>query len=199
MKIDLTVTVTEEILKLMSSMTASGQIPPVVQFGHIGTHFDVMNKTFPLENTERRGILFDVSHVKDREIEADDIHMDEIAEHDFIMFYTGCLTENKFGTPAYLQTRLELADALITNLLNKKVSMIGIDFPGIRKPAEHPRADQYCADHGVFVIENLANLDVLLAAAKGQPFLVHTYPVNYEGLTGLPCRVVAEVQQPQGR
>jgi kynurenine formamidase len=119
--------------------------------------------------------------------------MDEIAEHDFIMFYSGCLKENKFGTPAYLQTLLELSDALITDLVNKRVSMIGIDFPGIRKPAEHFRADQYCADHGVFVIENLANLDTLLAVAKGQPFLVHTYPVNYEGLTGLPCRVVAEV------
>lgn len=193
MKIDLSVTVTEEILKLMSSMTAAGKIPPVVQFGHIGTHFDVMNKTFPLENTERRGILFDVSHVKDREIAAGDISMGKIAEYDFVMFYTGCLKENHFGTPGYLQTRLELSNALITDLVNKKVSMIGIDFPGIRKPAEHPQADQYCADHGVFVIENLANLEILLAAVKDQPFLVHTYPVNYEGLTGLPCRVVAEV------
>ncbi|GBG56919.1 cyclase [Sporomusaceae bacterium FL31] len=193
MKIDLSVTVTEEILNLMSSMTAAGQIPPVVQFGHIGTHFDVMDKKFPLENTERRGILFDVSHVKEREIEADDINIDKITDHDFVMFYTGCLKENKFGTPEYLQTHLELSNALITELLNKKVSMIGIDFPGIRKPAEHPQADQYCADHGVFVIENLANLDELLATAKEQPFLVHTYPVNYEGLTGLPCRVVAEV------
>lgn len=130
---------------------------------------------------------------KEREIEASDINLDKITEHDFIMFYTGCLQENKFGTAEYLKTRLELSDALITDLVNKKVSMIGIDFPGIRKPAEHFRADQYCADNGVFVIENLANLEILLAAAKGQPFLVHTYPVNYEGLTGLPCRVVAEV------
>ncbi len=177
----------------MASMTAAAQIPPYVQFGHLGTHFDVMNKQFPLDNTERRGILFDVSHVKQREIEAGDINIDKITEHDFVMFYSGCLKENKFGTPEYLQTQLELSDALITALINKKVSMIGIDFPGIRKPAEHPQADQYCADHGVFVIENLANLDALLAAAKGQPFLVHTYPVNYEGLTGLPCRVIAEV------
>ena len=71
--------------------------------------------------------------------------------------------------------------------------MIGIDFPGIRKPAEHVKADQYCADYGIFVVENLANLDILLAAVHDKPFLVHTYPVNYEGLTGLPCRVVAEV------
>jgi kynurenine formamidase len=192
-KYDLSVTVTEEILNSMANMTATGQIHPVVQFGHIGTHFDVMNKKFPLENTERRGILFDVSHVKEREIEAGDINIDKIAEHDFIMFYTGCLKENKFGTPEYLQSHLELSNALITGLVNKKVSMIGIDFPGIRKPAEHVRADHYCADHGVFVIENLANLEILLTAVKGQPFLVHTYPVNYDGLSGLPCRVIAEV------
>ncbi|WP_378955080.1 cyclase family protein [Pelosinus sp. sgz500959] len=194
MKIDLTVTVTEEIRKLMEDMTATAQIPPYIQFGHLGTHFDVMDKKFPLENTERRGILFDVSHVKEREIEAGDINIDKITEHDFVIFYTGCLKEKKFATPEYLQTHLELSNGLITDLINKKVSMIGIDFPGIRKPAEHPQADQYCADHGIFVIENLANLDVLLAAVKGQAFLLHTYPVNYEGLTGLPCRVVAEVE-----
>lgn len=193
MKIDLTVAITEEVRKLMEDMTAAAKIPPYVQFGHLGTHFDVMDKKFPLENTERRGIVFDVSHVKEREIEAGDINMDTITEHDFVMFYTGCLKENKFGTTAYLKTHLELSNSLITDLLNKKISMIGIDFPGIRKPAEHPQADQYCADHGVFVIENLANLDVLVAATKDRPFLVHTYPVNYEGLTGLPCRVVAEI------
>lgn len=193
MKIDLTVTITEEVRKLMEDMTAAAKIPPYVQFGHLGTHFDVMDKKFPLENTERRGIVFDVSHVKEREIEAGDINMETITEHDFVMFYTGCLKENKFGTTEYLKSHLELSNSLITDLLNKKISMIGIDFPGIRKPAEHPQADQHCADHGVFVIENLANLDVLVAATKNQPFLVHTYPVNYEGLTGLPCRVIAEV------
>lgn len=31
--------------------------------GHLGTHFDVMDKEFPLEYTKRRGIVFDVSRV----------------------------------------------------------------------------------------------------------------------------------------
>ena len=34
--------------------------------GHLGTHFDVMNKEFPLEYTKRRAIVFDVSDVGDR-------------------------------------------------------------------------------------------------------------------------------------
>lgn len=193
MKIDLTVTVDEEVRKLLADATAAEQLPPFVKFGHLGTHFDVMNKTFSLDNTERRGILFDVSQVKDRKIEAGDIDMVQIKEHDFVMFYSGYLKEYKFGTPAYMKSKIELANALISDLITQKVSMIGIDFPGIRKPAEHPQADQYCADHDVFVIENLANLDVLLAEVKEKSFLVHTYPVNYEGLTGLPCRVIAEL------
>ena len=28
--------------------------------GHVGTHFDVMDKEFPLEYVERPGLLFDV-------------------------------------------------------------------------------------------------------------------------------------------
>jgi hypothetical protein len=31
--------------------------------GHLGTHFDVMNREFPLEYTRRNGIVFDVSDV----------------------------------------------------------------------------------------------------------------------------------------
>lgn len=34
--------------------------------GHLGTHFDVMNKEFPLEFTKRQGVVFDVSRIKDR-------------------------------------------------------------------------------------------------------------------------------------
>ena len=36
--------------------------------GHLGTHFDVMNKEFPLEYTRRAGIVFDVSSVWNRSV-----------------------------------------------------------------------------------------------------------------------------------
>ena len=35
----------------------------MVSFGHLGTHFDVMNKEFPLSFTKRMGVVFDVSRV----------------------------------------------------------------------------------------------------------------------------------------
>ncbi len=193
MKIDLSVTLTEDILQSFFQLDATGQIPPVGKFGHIGTHFDAMDKTFSLDNTEREGILFDVSHIRDREIEVTDIASATIQENDFILFHTGWLQKHPYGSPGYFKNHPELSQALITYLVNKKVSLIGVDMTGIRQAAGHAQADQYCADHHIFVIENLANLDMVLQKAQGRRFLVHTYPVNYAGLSGLPCRVVAEI------
>ena len=54
MKIDVT-------LKITPKMAADAQgNEKKVLVGHLGTHFDVMNKEFPLEYTERKAIVFDV-------------------------------------------------------------------------------------------------------------------------------------------
>lgn len=193
MKIDLSVIVDEKILKVMASMASQGEIASVAKFGHIGTHFDVMDKQFSLENTERRGIIFDVRDVKDREIEINDINMDDIMVDDFVIFCSGFLEKKKFGTPEYFRSKIELSNELITDLVNKRVSMIGIDFPAVRNPSEHLKADQYCADNEIFIVENLANLEKLVREVKGNTFVVHTYPINYIGMTGLPCRIIAEI------
>lgn len=193
MKIDLSVAINEEILNAFLKLSKTREIPPVGKFGHIGTHFDVMDKEFQLENTERKGKVFDVSHIKDRDIEITDIDETKIEAQDFILFHTGWLKEKKYGNPEYFINHPQLSQSLITYLINKKVSMIGIDTTGIRQAAEHQEADMYCANNGVFVIENLNQLDVLLKEAGTNNFIIHTYPVNYKGLTGLPCRVVAEI------
>ncbi|MEE8809452.1 hypothetical protein [Lactimicrobium sp.] len=82
---------------------------------------------------------------------------------------------------------------LIHMLVEKKVSIIGVDFAGVRRGAEHTKTDQFCADHGIFIIENLCHLKDLCGLKK--PCLIHTYPMNYTGMTGLPCRVVAETEE----
>lgn len=46
--------------------------------GHFGTHFDVMNKEFPLDYTERKGIIFNVKNIKDRDIDTFDIDIDKV-------------------------------------------------------------------------------------------------------------------------
>ena len=53
MKLDLTLCITPEMLRGNSTAPA----------GHMGTHFDVMDKVFPLDYTCRRGVVFDVSGV----------------------------------------------------------------------------------------------------------------------------------------
>lgn len=158
--------------------------------GHLGTHFDVMDKEFSLEYTRREGLVFDVSHIRDRDIEISDIDIDKVVRGQFVVFYTGYIDEQPYGTKPYFSNHPQLSYKLIDALLEKKISIIGIDCSGIRRSKEHTPADQYCADQGVFVVENLFNLR-LLVSEKCQ-FTVHTYPVNYIGMTGLPCRVIAE-------
>jgi len=55
MKIDLTLKITPRMVT-----DAQGNEKKTL-VGHLGTHFDVMNKEFPLEYTERKGIVFDIS------------------------------------------------------------------------------------------------------------------------------------------
>lgn len=159
--------------------------------GHLGTHFDVMNKEFPLEYTRRDGYVFDVSFIRGRDIDIGDINLDKVCKDQFVAFYTGRIEEEPYGTKEYFADHPQLSHALINALLDKGVSIIGIDCSGIRCGKEHIPADQRCADRGVFVVENLCKLRSLVSA--GGRFIAHTYPVSYSGMTGLPCRVIAEV------
>ena len=83
-----------------------------------------------------------------------------------------------------------LSYELIDALPGKQVSVIGLDFGGIRRGKEHIPADQTCAGRGAFVVENPVNL----SAPEGKDFTVHTYPMAFTGITGLPCRVIAEIE-----
>lgn len=159
--------------------------------GHIGTHFDVMNKEFPLEYTKREAIVFDVSEVGDREIDIDDIDLAKTGKDMFVAFYTGFIEKKGYGGKVYFTEHPQLSDRLIDALLDKGVSIIGVDFAGVRRGKEHAPKDQYCADRGVFIIENLCNLQRVIET--GGMCVINTYPMNYAGMTGLPCRVVAEV------
>lgn len=73
------------------------------------------------------------------------------------------------------------------------VSFIGADMAGVKKPEGHFKADTYCASNGVFIIENLENLDLLLEKSSGNVFKVYRFPINISGFSGLPSRVIAEV------
>lgn len=159
--------------------------------GHMGTHFDVMDKEFPLDYTELEGIVFDVSSVKDRDISVSDIDLSKAETGMFVAFYTGFVEEAGYGTARYHHEHPQLSDELINALLDRKICLIGIDFAGVRRGREHTPKDQYCAEKGVFIIENMCNLKDVVDL--GGRFHAHTYPLNYSGMSGLPCRVVAEI------
>lgn len=160
--------------------------------GHVGTHFDVMEQEFPLNYTRRKGIVFDVSSVQGRDIDLGDIPIEAVERDMFVAFRTGFIEEVGYGEEGYFFAHPQLSDALIDALLERGISIIGVDFAGIRRGKEHVPKDRLCANHGVFVIENLCNLKALLDC--GGRFTAHTYPVRYTGMTGLPCRVIAEVE-----
>jgi kynurenine formamidase len=182
MIVDITLKVTPKIVN-----DASGAEKKVLS-GHVGTHFDVMNKEFPLEFLERKGLVFDVKGIFERDIEISDIDMSMGKEGMFVAFYSGYIEQVEYGTKEYFTNHPQLSDELIEALLEKKVSIIGVDFAGIRMGKEHTPKDQYCADRGAFVVENLVNLDKLVGL---EDVVISTYPINYEKMTGLPCRVVA--------
>ncbi len=185
MFIDLTLTITRDMLE---DAKTNGKASLA---GHLGTHFDVMDKEFPLAYTEREGIVLDVSHIAGRDIALTDVDIDAVKRDMFVAFYTGYSERESYGSAVYFKEHPQLSDALIEALLEKGVSIIGVDCAGVRRGAEHTPKDQYCADCGVFVVENLCNLKAVVENSGA--CTVSTYPMKMEGVTGLPCRVIARV------
>jgi kynurenine formamidase len=127
-----------------------------------------MDKEFPLRYTKREGLVFDVSRLSNQEIDVSDIDMNLISAEMFIAFYTGYIEKELYGTKSYFTSHPQLPNDLIEQLIDRNISIIGIDFAGVKRGAEHRTTDQYCADRGVFIIENLCNLDKVLNQKKSK-------------------------------
>lgn len=186
MLIDITTKITPQMVRDDPAATNKSLV------GHLGTHFDVMDEEFPLTYTRRDGIIFDVSAVQDRDIDIADIRLEDVKPDMFVAFYTGYIEKIGYGNKTYYSQHPQLSNALIEALTEKGVSIIGLDFAGVRRGAEHVPTDRYCAQKGTFIIENLCSLREVLE--KGNSFTAHTYPMNYTGITGLPCRVIAQTK-----
>lgn len=179
-------------LKITPKMVADAQgNEKKALVGHLGTHFDVMNKEFPLEYMERNAVVFDVSQIANRDIEITDIDLEKVTPLMFIAFYSGFVENEGYGSHTYFTEHPQLSNALIEALVEKGISILGIDFAGVRRGKEHTPTDQFCAERGIFIVENLCNLSEVLK--HGQRFLAYTSPMNFTELTGLPCRVIAKL------
>lgn len=160
-----------------------------LQAGHLGTHFDGMDREFPLEYARRRGYVFDVRPIRGREITSADVDLTKAGRDMFVGFCTGFLEEVGYGSEAYYARQPVLSTELMEALLERGVSIVGIDFPGVRSGEEHTPMDRHCADRGTFIVENLCGLE---RVAGREGITVYTFPVNWAGVTGLPCRVLCE-------
>jgi kynurenine formamidase len=193
MKVDLSVPVTQDIFDKLSAFSKT-RSDGVDLFGHVGTHLDLMGETFDIERSESPGVVFDVSAIKDREIGPEDVDLSKVRAGDFVMFHTGALDDFGYGNSDYFRLEApQLSYTLIDGLMDREAAFIGVDMGGARKAAEHRRVDEYCAKRGVFIVENLANLERLSRLAEDGRFEARIYPLNLVGATGLPCRVIAEV------
>ncbi|MGL4799875.1 MAG: cyclase family protein [Cellulosilyticaceae bacterium] len=165
------------------------QLKKEMVMGHVGTHIDVYEKKrIPLEYMQRRGVVFDVSHIKDREITSDDVDLDYIKKGDFILFRTGAIEKYPYGSGLYFSGSPVLSWELIHALIDERISFIGMDAPDLRKGPEHIEADKLCEKNGIYVVENLMNLNQI---NPEEVCKVLTMWHEDTEATGLRCRVVA--------
>lgn len=168
---------------------AQSQLKREIALGHVGTHFDIYDRpNIPLEYMQRRGILLDVSHIQGREITSDDVDLDYIKPGDFVLIRTGAIEKHPYGSGLYFKESPILSWELIEELIDSRVSFIGLDTPDIRRGKEHIEADKMCESKGIYIIENLKNLDKIKPDVVCKILTMwHDEPES----TGIRCRVVA--------
>lgn len=175
---------------VMNNSDLSERAEMLFKSGHFGTHLDIHNESeVPLDYMFSRGLVFDVSHVQAMDIELNDFKFDKIKPGDFVIFKTDMIKRHAYGSPKYFQDHPQLSDSVIDYLITQQVRFIGIDAAGVRRGKEHVLADRRCEDHGVYIIENLSNLDALVQY-KDHALRVTTLWIDMPSRTGLPCRVV---------
>lgn len=186
MLLDLTTTVSKDSPLLQ---WAKSQDNPHIAMGHIGTHLDTYEKIqIPLQYFKSSGILFDVRNIA--EIHPTHINVDQIPENGFVLFRTGQIEKYSYVDKSYYDNHPQLSQDLIRTLCKKKIRFIGVDCAGIRQREEHEEADRFCEKHGIYVIENLCNLERI---AENE-FTVYTMWFDDEFMTGLKCRVIVETR-----
>ena len=92
MMIDLTVEVTPK-----AAADAQGNEKKALT-GHLGTHFDAMEREFPLEYVIRTGLVLDDSQVSGRDIKSEDIELERVERGRCVASSTGMLEQTEYET-----------------------------------------------------------------------------------------------------
>lgn len=159
---------------------------------HAGTHIDSpMHLTnspkyineYPLESFCGDAVVLDCTA---DEIISYRIGFDEVVrENDIVIVKTG--HEKLFRIAGYFQSHPVMDLSLAEFLTGRKIRMIGMDLPS---PDRYPfEVHQLFFRHGIFILENLANLALLTK----QRFKLYAFPLNICADSS-PVRVVADMQ-----
>jgi kynurenine formamidase len=169
--------------------TVSGEMTWFSCGGHnTGTHINTMGAVEIVpERFIRPGVKFDVSHVAGRQIELEDVDTSILWEGQYVLFQTNW--DLYRGDDKYLD-HPELSRQVLEYLIGRRINMIGIDAPGIGKAKNHAAYNAYAAEHGSYVIENLANLWKVPLSG----FSVYCFPAKFEALDAIPARVLVDVK-----
>lgn len=159
--------------------------------GHYGTHLDRhISEAVPLDYFKSRALLFDVSAFSARRpVEIGDVPLEPVRQGDSVLFHTGAMLRNPYGSKEYLAGFIEFSWDLLQTLLEKDIRFICLDARGLRMNEEHRKADLLCEESGTFVIENLTNTELL---PLNTPFMLYAAWFD-SGSSGVPCRLIAEI------
>lgn len=155
------------------------------QSRHVGTHIDVY-KLSKLEDAPEMclGRVVDVRGEKNIDVKSlKDIPLDGVK---FIVFRTGYMEEYGYASDKYfnLDGAPVVTRELIDILAAKKLRFVGIDLHGIQHGKDHVSIDRYCEAKGIYVIENITNLN------KVEELLRVKLEWNQmEGATAIPVRI----------
>ena len=109
-----------------------------------------------------------------------------VKKNDFVFFKTNWIKylwkEEYFDHP-------EISFEVLEWITKKKINMVGIDALGLGKGKNHGAYDKYLSNNGIYIIENLINLELI----KKETFTVYCFPLSIEDLEAIPCRVIVEV------
>ncbi len=159
---------------------------------HVGTHIDAPQhfvdggaaiSDIDVARFFGRGVLIDAR--PKNPIDLDLLTGKDIQPGDIVLICTNWTL--KFGQPDYYYSYPELSEALAKALIEKKVSMIGLDTPSPDRPP-FP-IHKLLLKNDILLIENLTNLEQLFNTPK---FQVIALPAKWQTNAG-PVRVVAQV------
>lgn len=150
---------------------------------HIDAPFHILKNgkkldDYPIESFIGEAVVIDVRNQEEINCE-----LDNVKENDFVFLFTG--HTDKAGTEKFFESYPVVSLELAKKLVNKKVSVVGLDS---LTPDKDPfPVHKMLFNHDIRIVENLINLKEL----AGKRFKCIIAPLKIKNADGAPCRVIA--------